>query len=105
MEFITFITSNSSKVTLAAERLRPYGVSVVQNSFEFEEVQSFDVVEVARHKARQGRDYFSGKFFIEDTGLYIKALNGFPGPMIKPVIVKLGEDRLTKLLDASDSRE
>lgn len=105
MGHIAFITSNAAKVRLADERLKPYGVSVGQRTLELEEIQSFDVAEVARHKARQAMQKAEEPFFVEDSGLYIKALNGFPGPMIKPVITRVGEDRLTKMVGTDDSRE
>ena len=105
MAHLTFITSNAAKVALAAERLRPYGVSVEQASLELEEVQSFDVVEVATNKARHAMSTLKSPFFVEDSGFYINALKGFPGPLIKPIIQTLGEDKLTGLVGPNESRD
>lgn len=105
MGHITFITSNAAKVRLADARLKPYGVSVGQQTLELEEVQSFDVAEVARHKVRQAMQKVKEPFFVEDSGFYIKVLNGFPGPMIKPVMTTIGDERLTRLVGHDDPRD
>ena len=102
---LTFITSNPAKVKLAAERLEKYGISVSQTSLKLEEVQSFDVAEVAEKKIRQAMPNLKEPFFVEDSGFYIKALKGFPGPMIKPIMTTLGDERVTKLVGPNDSRE
>ncbi len=102
---LNFITSNPAKVKLAAERLQKYGVSVAQTNLELEEVQSFDVAEVAEKKIRQAMTKLETPFFVEDSGFYIKALKGFPGPIVKPIMTALGDERVTKLIRPHDSRE
>ncbi len=42
---------------------------------------------------------------MEDSGFYIKALKGFPGPMIKLIMTTLGDERLTRILNPEDSKE
>ncbi len=105
MEHLAFITSNAAKVQLADERLRPYGVSVGQRTLKLEEIQSFDVAEVARHKAQQAMQNATEPFFVEDAAFSVKALNGFPGPMIKPVLTAIGDERLTKMVGPDDTRD
>lgn len=90
---------------MGAERLEKYGISVTQKSLELEEVQSFDVAEVAEKKIRQAMSQLTEPFFVEDSGFYIKALKGFPGPMIKPIMTALGDERMTNLVGPNDSRE
>jgi XTP/dITP diphosphohydrolase len=102
---LDFITSNPAKVKMGAERLAKYGVSVTQKSLELEEVQSFDVAEVAEKKIRQAMPQLKEPFFVEDSGFYVKALKGFPGPMIKSIMTALGDERVTKLVGPNDSRE
>ena len=102
---LNFITSNPAKVKMAAERLEKYGVSVSQTSLELEEVQSFDVAEVAEKKVRQAMPKLTEPFFVEDSGFYIKALKRFPGPMVKSIMTALGDERVTKLVGPNDSHE
>jgi XTP/dITP diphosphohydrolase len=102
---LVFITSNPAKVKMGAERLEKYGISVSQASLELEEVQSFDVAEVAEKKIRQAMSKLTEPFFVEDSGFYIKALKGFPGPMIKSIMIALGDERVTKLVGPNDPRE
>ncbi len=105
MEHVDFITSNASKVQLADERLRPYGVSVGQRTLKLEEIQSLDVAEVARHKAQQAMQGATKPFFVEDAAFSVKALNGFPGPMIKPVMTAIGDERFTRMIGDGDVRD
>lgn len=105
MANITFITSNPAKVALANERLNQYGISASQQKLELDEVQSFDVTEVARKKAEQALKQLATPFIVEDSGFYIKALKGFPGPMVKLIMGTLGDERLTRILNPEDSKE
>lgn len=102
---ITFITSNPAKVKLAAERLEKYGISVGQTTLELEEIQSFDVAEVAEKKIQQAMSKLKDPFFVEDSGFYIKTLKGFPGPMIKSIMTALGDERVTKLVGPGEPRD
>ncbi len=90
---------------LANERLEQYGITVDQATLNLEEVQSFDVVEVATKKAQYAMSKLQDTFFVEDSGFYIKALQGFPGPLIKPIMQSLGEDRLTRCVEPSENRD
>lgn len=102
---LTFITGNPAKVKLANERLKRYGILVDQASLNLDEIQSFDVTKVAENKARQAISKFKDLFFVEDSGFYIKALKGFPGPIIKPIMDALGDKRVAKLVGPEDSRD
>lgn len=101
---ILFITSNSSKVQLANERLKRYGIEVEQYRAELLEPQAFDVEEVALQKARQLIDSVKAPFVVEDSGLYIEKLSGFPGALMKPVLDSIGETGLIKLMSGESYR-
>jgi len=57
---------------------------------ELPEIQEFDVRKIIRYKLKQALKYKKGEFIIEDTGLYIDALKGLPGPLIKWFLDKMG---------------
>lgn len=105
MTGLKFVTTNTAKVELANQRLGIYGFEAEQMSLNLSEIQSFDVEEVAAKKAEQVMSRTKSPFFVEDSGLYIKALKGFPGAMIKLIIGTLGDKRLLRLLSRNDPRD
>jgi XTP/dITP diphosphohydrolase len=76
---ITFITGNKNKVREFEQIL---GVKLENNSMKLDEIQSTDVSEVTLHKVRQAYKILKKPLIIEDTGLYIDDINGFPGALI-----------------------
>lgn len=102
---VSFITSNAAKVALANARLSKYGISVRQRKFEFVELQDMRVENVALYKSGQLKGKMKTPFLIEDSGFYVKALNGFPGAFAKQTFESLGDERLLRLLDKKDSRK
>ena len=101
---IIFVTSNKGKVELANERLNRYGINITQQTASVQEIQSLDVEEVALHKARQLEGIIKKPFFVEDSGLYIDKLNGFPGALLKPVMDTIKDDHLLKMLSGEENR-
>ena len=102
---IIFATSNASKVKIARERLERYGINVIQRSVETSEIQSLDVEEVGMEKARQLLGKLQEPFFIDDSGLTIYALNGFPGALIKPTLDAIGDSGILKLMEGKKDRK
>ena len=101
---ISFVTSNVHKVSLANSMLSKYGIDVKQLRAELAEIQSLDVAEVAVFKARQLAKDFTEPFIVEDSGLYIDVLNGFPGALMKPVLDTIGIQDLLRMLPDGENR-
>ncbi|OGY10661.1 MAG: hypothetical protein A3A58_03690 [Candidatus Blackburnbacteria bacterium RIFCSPLOWO2_01_FULL_41_27] len=101
---IDFITSNAAKVNLANERLAKYGVEVLQKPLPLYEIQSLDIIEVAKSKAEQALKFTSEPFIIEDSSMCIKSLNNFPGTLLKPVFDSLGDELILRLLKKGQDR-
>lgn len=76
---ITFVTGNKNKF-LEAQKLVP---ELRQEKIDLDEIQAASAEEVITHKLEQGKAHLDGPFIVEDTGLEIGALNGFPGPYVK----------------------
>ncbi|MEM3638000.1 MAG: XTP/dITP diphosphatase [Conexivisphaerales archaeon] len=94
---LVFATSNNHKVKEAAFTLAPYGIQVLAKPMKGVEIQDDDVGEVARFSASfvpQNQN----PFFVEDTGLYVNSLRGFPGPFSAYVFRTIGNEGLLKLL-------
>ncbi len=76
-----FVTGNPNKVREAGEilqlTLEPFQVDGLF------EIQSPDLDEVVRHKARQAYSALQCPVMVEDSGLLFHAWNGLPGALVK----------------------
>lgn len=99
-----FVTSNSNKVEEARRALSEYGVYLEQRVGGKLEVQADDVSDVSRRAAEELCKVGENHVVVEDDGLYIKALNGFPGPYSEYVYRTLGLSGVLKLLEGVEDR-
>jgi XTP/dITP diphosphohydrolase len=68
------------------------------------EVKSDDVVVVAREAARAAYRTLKRRLVVDDTGLYISALNGFPGAYAAFVQKTIGNDGILRLMERLTDR-
>jgi len=68
------------------------------------ELQSDDVGEVASFAARECARNYKRPVFVEDTGLFVDALRGFPGPYASFAFSTLGTAGLLRLLEGVEDR-
>lgn len=101
---IYFATSNRHKVLEASSVLKRYSIEVEQIMVKKLEVQADDVEEIARTAAEDLCARRMDMTVVEDDGLYIKALEGFPGPYSEYVYRTLGLRRVLKLLEGVGDR-
>ena len=104
MKKITYVTGNWSKILSAKQILEPLGIEVDNVKMNTTEIQADTVEEVAMYSAKEASDKLKCSVLKNDTGLYVEALGGFPGPYTHYVDEKLGEDGLLKLLDGVENR-
>lgn len=90
------VTGNPSKL-LEARRLFPHLEAV---EIDLPEIQSLDLDEVLRHKGRQAYDVIGAPVIVEETGLELPALGGFPGPLIKWMLQSVGPEGLARIAAA-----
>lgn len=98
---LVFATSNPGKVR-EARHVLGRGMRVAR--IECDEIQSMSTEEVARHKAVEAYRTLGMDVFVEDTGLHIGGLGGFPGPMVKWAIRGMGYEGMCRAVDMSRSR-
>ena len=75
---LTFVSTNAGKYREVAAVLRPYGVRVRWKSRTLPEPQAETLEEVVGAKLDAVRDV-AGLVLVEDSGLFIPSLAGFPG--------------------------
>lgn len=82
-KIIFLVTGNLSKVEVAKHALAPFSIEVKQLVMETPEIQSSDTEEVARYSVRYAAEKAGKPVIKGDFGMFIEALNGFPGPFVK----------------------
>jgi len=102
---ITMATSNLHKVEEANYVLKPFGVRLVARDIKGDEVQSFEPSVVAKASLEAAMKKFDRPLVVEDTGLFIDALNGFPGALAAYVHKSIGLQGILKLLEGVENRK
>ncbi|MCW3133566.1 MAG: XTP/dITP diphosphatase [Methanophagales archaeon] len=106
---IVFITTNENKVkeiqNLANAEAK--NITIEHLGYDYPELQLEEIESVAKESADYIREKRAIKkpFFIEDSGLLIHALNGFPGPFSAFVFDKIGNEGILKLMSDKKGEE
>jgi XTP/dITP diphosphohydrolase len=99
---IIFITTNAHKVEeiMDLAYAEAGDITIEQLEYDYPERQLDATEEVARASANYIMENMEIKkpFFIEDSGMFIPALNGFPGPFSAFVFKTIGNEGLLKLM-------
>lgn len=99
----TLVTGNAGKLAEARRILASAGSPIpVSRTLELDlpEVQSLDLVEVLRAKADEAWRRVGEPVVVEETGLYLAALRGFPGPLVKWMLEAIGPNGIAHLARA-----
>ena len=105
MKKITYVTGNWAKLASAKQALEPLGYEVDNIKMDTIEIQANDVEEVAKYSAKWASDKLKCDVLKNDTGLFVEALNGFPGVYTHFMEETLKEDGILKLLDGVENRK
>ncbi len=92
---IYFVTCNKGKVREFKEILEPE-INVEQLAIDYPELRSDDPAEIAKLAAKQLADLLKKPIVVEDSGLFIKALNDFPGTCSAYIHKRIGLEGLLK---------
>ncbi|MDH3277462.1 MAG: RdgB/HAM1 family non-canonical purine NTP pyrophosphatase [Nitrosopumilus sp.] len=93
-----FATSNNHKFQEAKKILEGFGINLGFFKCELEEIQSNSLKEIAKNKAVQAFQKCKKPIIVEDDGLFIDSLNGFPGPYSSYVFKTIGNKGILQLL-------
>lgn len=95
---LTFVTSNRHKAEEVKEMFRRHGVRLDVHLAKTVEIQSESLEEIALFSSLQAYASLNKPVFVEDSGLFVEDLKGFPGPYSSYVYAKLGLERFLKLV-------
>ncbi|MEM1587135.1 MAG: XTP/dITP diphosphatase [Candidatus Bathyarchaeia archaeon] len=102
---IFFATKNVNKFNEARRVLTEYHISVAMIKIKTLEIQDNDVERIAKVSALNAAREVNLPVIVEDSGLFIEALNGFPGPYSSYVYQTIGINGILKLLTGVVNRK
>lgn len=100
---ISFVTSNKGKVKELKLALEPE-IKVNHLEKEYRELRSDDPEEIARESAERLANELKKPVVVEDSGLFIKSLNGFPGTSSKYIHKRIGLRGILNLMENEKDR-
>ena len=100
-----FVSSNENKFQETERILSNFGMQINFYKTTLEEIQSNDLNDIAEQKAINAYEIVKKPIIIEDDGLFIDSLNGFPGPYSSYVYDTIGNKGIMNLLENSEVRD
>jgi XTP/dITP diphosphohydrolase len=102
---IFFATSNVNKFQEARRVLSEYRIAVGMLRVKTSEIQSESLEEIAKTSAIEAFRNCNLPVIVEDAGLFVEALNGFPGPYAAYVYKTIGNKGLQQLMENIKNRK
>jgi XTP/dITP diphosphohydrolase len=102
MKTLYFITGNKGKVLEAKSKFSDLNINIIQKDLGYPEIQANSLEDVAIFGADYVQKKFKHPFILEDAGLFIDELNGFPGVFSAYVFYKIGCSGILNLLKNLD---
>ena len=98
MRAFSFITQNPGKVAELQAKAHEFGLEIIHVNASYPELLADTLEEVVRHGLSYCKEKFPPLFIIEDSGLFIDDLHGFPGPYSSYVNKTIGNSGVVKLI-------
>jgi non-canonical purine NTP pyrophosphatase (RdgB/HAM1 family) len=96
---IVFITGNENKLREVSALIPDVqGLDV-----DLTEIQEIDAHKIILAKLTEAQKGHAGACIVEDTSLYLDAMNGLPGPLVKWFVKSVGIDGIYKLTETFKS--
>ena len=93
MTRFVLVTGNPGKI---AEARTALGADLEAVEVDLPEIQSLDYREVLRAKAEEAWRRVGRPLIVEEAGLDLAALNGFPGPLVKWMLEAVGAEGIAR---------
>jgi len=100
-----FVTGNVHKFNEARKVLAEYNIAIAMLNLEAIEIQDDSLENIAKASAADATKKSNLPVFVEDAGLFVKALNGFPGPYSSYVFRTVGTKGILKLMQNERKRD
>ena len=100
-----FVTSNIHKFQEARRVLSEYKIATAKLKVGAVEIQDDNLENIAKFSALDAVKNCGLPIFVEDAGLFVEALNGFPGPYSAYVYRTVGTKGILKLMKHIENRD
>ena len=90
---LQYVTTNEGKVREAREYM-----DCEQFAYDYTEIQHVDLGAIAAHGAREAYRETGNPVLVDDAGLFVDSLGGFPGPYSSYAEDTLGIERVQRLV-------
>ena len=104
MNEVRLVTSNPGKLKEFRHALEPLGFKVEHLPEEVDEIQADTLEEVVRECIHELGGRGVRNFILDDSGLFVSALHGFPGVYSSYAFKTLGSEGILKLLENEKDR-
>lgn len=104
MRAVTFASTNQNKYREVQSILSSHGIAADFAQVSLVEVQSDSLEEIAEEKAKSAFSQVGRPVIVEDDGLFIDVLKGFPGQYSSHAFKTIGNEGILKLLAGSADR-
>lgn len=102
---IFFATNNINKFSEARKVLGHYNIAVGMLKVKTLEIQSENIEEIAKASVTDAYEKCGFPLIVEDAGLFVKALKGFPGPYTSYAYKTIGNEGLLRLMEGVENRK
>jgi XTP/dITP diphosphohydrolase len=99
-----FVTTNVHKFQEARQVLSEYRLATAKLKVEAVEIQDNSIENIAKYSALDAVKNCGLPVFVEDAGLFVDSLKGFPGPYSKYVYNTVGLKGILKLMKNIENR-
>lgn len=93
LDGVVLVTGNKAKV---AEARRLCGADLEAVEVDLPEIQSLNLLAVLRAKGEEATLRLQRPLIVEETGLELAALAGFPGPLVKWMLAAIGAEGIAE---------
>ena len=100
-----FASSNKNKYSEAKEILSKFHLNLGFFEFAPVEIQSNSILEIATQKSLDAYLSCKNPVIVEDDGLFIPALGGFPGPYSSYIFKTIGNEGILNLVKSKRNAE
>lgn len=101
---LLFVTGNKGKLEEARVALEPLGVQVEMRDLKPMEIQGETLEEISLEKSRAIRHLLDEPYIVDDGGLFIDALKGFPGVFSAHALKTIGYPGILRLMEGERDR-
>jgi XTP/dITP diphosphohydrolase len=101
---INFASNNPDKIAEVTAILEAFSIKIIPANLKVREIQADKLEDIASDSAEATAKFAGKSIVVEDAGLFINSLNGFPGPYSSFVYRTIGCKGILKLMSGVQDR-